>query len=286
MTAIAVDRISPAFAADGEVNWPALLTEALTLPGQMGTTYCRFYSYSLLNQILLMMQGITEPCAPFSVWTKLGRIPQPGGARWVRHPRTIRKKDKTTGEEERVMVGSKLKRSTFPYSNTAGPDIEWPELPGWDWQRALAALDIEQEPFRLIDGNTQGYSYGRRVAVSPMAVYPLETGLHELGHVMLGHTTPATAAASSSAPDGAEPVCQGVREFQAESVAYLLAHEIGLTDWAPAESRAYIQDWLGNDEVTDRHIRAVFAAVDKILAAGRSVPADDEAESDSGRAAS
>ncbi|MEE3755378.1 hypothetical protein [Mycobacterium intracellulare] len=253
----------------------------------MGTTYCRFYSYSLLNQILLMTQGVTEPCAPFSVWTKLGRIPQAGGARWVRHPRTIRKKDKKTGEEERVIVGSKLRRSTFPYSNTAGPDIEWPELPDWDWRRSLAALDIEQEPFRLIDGNTQGYSYDRRVAVSPVAVYPLKTGLHELGHVMLGHTTPdssSSVAASSGEPDGAAPVCQGVREFQAESVAYLLAHEIGLTDWAPAESRAYIQDWLGNEEVTDRHIRAVFAAVDKILAAGRSVPASDEAADDSVRA--
>ena len=52
-------------------------------------------------------------------------------------------------------------------------------------------------------------------------------------------------------------------------MAYLLAHELGLTDWAPEESRAYIQDWLGDEQVTDRHIRAVFTAADKILRPGR-----------------
>jgi hypothetical protein len=106
-----------------------------------------------------------------------------------------------------------LKRTTFPYSNTEGPEVEWPELPEWDWQDALAALDIEQVPFQMIDGNTQGYSFDRKVAVSPVAVYPVKTAFHELAHVMLGHTTAA-------APADGEALCRGVREFQAEAVAY------------------------------------------------------------------
>lgn len=271
MTAKTVERISPAFGGDGEVDWPALLTQALTLPGQMGNTYCRFYRYSLLNQILLMVQGVTEPCAPFSVWKNLGRIPVKGGARYVRHPAPIKKTDKKTGEEV-TFTRFYLRRSTFPYSNTVGPEIEWPELPEWDWHRALAALDIEQVPFALIDGNTQGYSFDRKVAVSPVARYKLKTGYHELGHVVLGHTSAETVDGLAEG----EQLCRGVREFQAESVAYLLAHETGLTDWAPEESRAYIQEWLGNEEVTDAHIRAVFTATDKILTAGRAVPATSE----------
>ncbi|KMV13872.1 hypothetical protein ACT17_32965 [Mycolicibacterium conceptionense] len=269
MTASTAERISPAVDGNGQVDWPTLLTQALTLPGQMGTTYCRFYQYSLQNQMLLWAQGVSEPCAPFSVWKRLGRIPVKGGGRYVLHPAPFRKTDEETGEEKVVVCRFRLKRSTFPYSNTVGEDLVWPELPEWDWQSALSALDIEQVPFEMISGNTQGYSYERKVAISPVAVFPAKTGFHELAHVMLGHTTGA-------ARDEGEPLCRGVREFQAESVAYLLAHETGLRAWAPEESRAYIQDWLGDEEVTDRHIRAVFTAVDKILTAGRSAPALDE----------
>lgn len=269
MTATTAKRISPVFGGDGEIDWTALLTQALTLPGQMGNTYCRFYRYSFLNQILLLSQGVTEPCAPYNVWKSLGRNPMVGGGRYVRHPSPVRKKDKKTGEETTFMRFF-LRRSTFPYSNTEGPEVEWPTLPAWDWRRALELLGIEQVPFALIDGNVQGYSYERKVAVSPVAVFPMKTGFHELGHVVLGHTS---SEASDELADG-ELLCQGVREFQAEAVAYLLAHETGLTEWAPAESRAYIQNWLGNEEVTDSHIRAVFTAVDKILVAGRSTAAD------------
>lgn len=273
MTATTAERISPVFGGDGEVDWPALLTQALTLPGALGNTYCRFYRYSFLNQMLLLAQGVTEPCASFNVWKSLGRIPVTGGGRYVRHPAPIKKTDKKTGEET-TFTRFYLRRSAFPYSLTQGPEIVWPELPEWYWHRALSALDIEQVPFEWIDGNAQGYSYERKVAVSPVAVHALKTGFHELGHVVLGHTTSESSGAGEVAEG--EQLCRGVREFQAESVAYLLAHETGLTEWAPEVSRAYIQGWLGNEEVTDAQFRAVFTATDKILTAGRVVPAANE----------
>jgi hypothetical protein len=183
--------------------------------------------------------------APFSVWKALGRIPVKGGGRAVLHPRPIRKTDEETGEKIVLAMRFRLKRSTFPYSNMVGPDVEWPELPEWDAQRALAALDIAQVPYELIDGNCQGYSFKRNVAVSPVAVYPMKTLLHEVGHVMLGHTTDCV--------DGESPCSRGVGEFQAESVAYLLGHELELGEWAPEESRGYIQHWLGDEQVTDGH---------------------------------
>ena len=124
--------------------------------------------------------------------------------------------------------------------------FKWPELPEWDWQRAIAALQIEQVPYEMISGNVQGYSYARSFAINPCAAFPLKTLFHELGHMVLGHTTDCA--------DGESPCSRGIREFQAEAVAYLLAHELELSEWAPEESRAYIQHWLDGEEFTDRHI--------------------------------
>ncbi|CDO91610.1 hypothetical protein AWC29_05165 [Mycobacterium triplex] len=271
MTAATIDRV-PAAAVDkdGDIDWRALLEQAMTMPGRLGDTYCRFYQYSLANQLLLWSQGVTEPCAPFKVWKALGRIPVKGGARFVRHPRPVYEKDAETGDRVVKFTRFVLRRSTFPYSNTVGPDIEWPELPAWDTQRALAVLNIEQVPYAMIDGNCQGYSFERTVAINPVAKFPLKTMFHELGHVMLGHTT--------GGDEGVSPCSRGVGEFQAESVAYLLAHELELNAWAPEESRAYIQHWLGDEQVTDNHVRAVFTAVDRILRAGRTLAEvqDDE----------
>ena len=42
----------------------------------------------------------------------------------------------------------RLKHSTFPYSNTIGPDVDWPELPEWDAQRALADSTSPRCPTR------------------------------------------------------------------------------------------------------------------------------------------
>lgn len=267
MTVVTRGEISPTVVdGGGDVDWRALLEQAMTLPGSLGSTYCRFYQYSFMNQILLWAQGVTEPCAPFNAWKALGRIPVKGGGRAVLHPRPIRKTDDATGEKVIVAMRFKLKRSTFPYSNTAGPEVEWPELPEWDWQRAIAALDVQKVPYAMIDGNCQGYSYERTIAISQVSVYPIRTLLHELGHVMLGHTT--------ECPKGESPCSRGIAEFQAESVAHLLAHELELVQWNPAESRAYIQGWLAGEEVTECHIRAVFGAVDKILRAGRAATAE------------
>ena len=55
MTAATIERVSPAVDEDGEVDWRALLEQAMTMPGRLGDTYNRFYRYSLANQILLCM---------------------------------------------------------------------------------------------------------------------------------------------------------------------------------------------------------------------------------------
>jgi hypothetical protein len=49
---------------------------------------------------------------------------------------------------------------------------------------------------------------------------------------------------------------------------HLAAKELELIDWDAAESRAYIQGWLGGTEVTEDNITRVFAAVNKTMTAG------------------
>ena len=58
------------------------------------------------------------------------------------------------------------------------------------------------------------------------------TTFHEIGHILLGHTT------SEALSDYQEH--RGLREFQAESVAYLCSNELGvLSEDAADVSRGY-----------------------------------------------
>ncbi|OLC62313.1 MAG: hypothetical protein AUH89_01430 [Ktedonobacter sp. 13_1_40CM_4_52_4] len=127
---------------------------------------------------------------------------------------------------------------------------------------ALAKLNITKVPFRKNDANIQGYARGRDIAVNPFAVHPGKTLMHELGHVVLGHTLPETIAEYETH--------RGIMEFQAEATAHLTMNELGqLTDEMATHSCGYIQDWLEGERPPDKAIRQVFAATDQILKAGR-----------------
>ena len=255
------------------IDWRATLTEALNAPGALGTTYTRFYNYSFLNQVRLMMQGTNEPVATYKLWVELGRHVRKGcKAKVVLAPIMVSRdakdangnavigNDGKPGKCQRL-VGFRDSRTVFGYSDTDGDDLPPVQLPGWDVDTALAALEIDRVAFDMINGNAQGFSFedaaGRHVAVNPTAAYPAKTMLHELAHLTLGHCQ-----------DGDE-THRGVAEFEAEATAYLVAKELELIAWDAAESRAYIQGWLGGTEVTEDHITRVFAAVNKILTAGR-----------------
>ena len=160
-----------------------------------------------------------------------------------------------------VLVGFRDSRTVFAFSDTDGDDLPAVELPGWDTETALVALGVDRVRFDMVDGNAQGFSFedtdGRHIAINPTAVYPAKTLLHELAHLVLGHCK------------GNGETHRGVAEFEAEATAYLAAKELNLIDWDPSESRAYIQHWLHGTEVTETAISRVFAAVNKILTAGR-----------------
>ncbi len=163
--------------------------------------------------------------------------------------------------KDQILVGFRDSRTVFGYSDTHGDELPPVELSGWDADVALTTLGVDRVPFDMINGNTQGFSLedsnGRHVAINPTAAYPAKTLLHELAHLMLGHCKYG------------DHTHRGVAEFEAEATAYLVAKELELMAWDPAESRAYIQGWLGGTEVAEDNITRVFAAVNKILTAGR-----------------
>lgn len=256
-----------------DIDWRATLTEALNASGALGNTYARFYNYSFLNQIRLMMQGVAEPVATYKRWQELGRQVRRGSkAKVVLAPVLVSREAKddngrvVLGEDgkpcrRQVLVGFRDSRTVFGCSDTDGDELPPVVLPGWDTEVALAGLGVDRVAFDMINGNVQGFSFedaaGRHVAINPAAAYPAKTMLHELAHLTLGHCS-----------DG-DHTHRGIAEFEAESTAYLVAKELELIAWDASESRAYIQTWLGGVEVTEDHITRVFAAVNKILAAGR-----------------
>ncbi len=245
-----------------ELDWQALIETALTMPGSVGNTYERFYPYSFGNQVLLMMQGVREPIATYDGWRKLGRQVLKGSkAKTIIRPVIIEKKDEA-GDVESRAVRFKSVNAIFALSDTEGEELPPVELPTWSLDAALETLDIKQVPFRTLSGNSQGYSIGREFAVNPVAVRPMGTTFHELGHIVLKHTEAEQLAEYQTH--------RGMMEFQAEATSFLTMNELEqITEADATHSRGYIQHWLRRDRPDDTTIRQVFVATNTILKAGR-----------------
>jgi hypothetical protein len=254
-----------------KLDWNQLLDEALTAPGNLQGIYSRFHSYSLTNELLFLMQGIHEPVASFSRWKSLGRhVLQGAKAKEVIVPLLVNEpapEDEPLEEKrERVarLIGFKLVRGVFGLSDTDGAELPPFNLPGWDVQTALDKLGIRRVPFENTNGNLQGYSQGVEIAINPVAVHPEKTLLHEVGHVVLGHTLPHSLDDYQTH--------RGTKEFQAEATAYLTMNELGQLDEATAaHSRGYIQHYLEGERPPEPAIRQVFTAADRIFKSGRIV---------------
>ncbi|TFD15497.1 hypothetical protein E3T26_06865 [Cryobacterium sp. TMT1-21] len=248
-----------------ELEWAELLEEAINLDGSLGQTYSRFHSYSFGNQIALYMQGATGPVASYKKWTELGRQVRRGSKAMAVQVPLIYKEANKDGVLENQVKGFKWVNSVFELADTDGDELPPYEPPEWSRERAMGTLGIQQVAFESMNGNSQGHSRGNEVAINPVAAYPFKTLLHELGHVVLKHTTPEGLEEYQSH--------RGVFEFQAEGTAYLAMNELNALDQMNApESRDYIQTWLRGEKPDDKAIRQVFTATDSILKSGRLKP--------------
>jgi hypothetical protein len=150
----------------------------------------------------------------------------------------------------------------FVLSQTDGREYKPEPLPGWDAGKVLTGLKVERVSFTALDGNTQGYALGRKVAINPVAEQPESTLFHELAHIVLGHTSEGSVNS-----DSADRTPKDIRELEAECVALLCCESLGLP--GAAESRGYIQAWFHGNEVPERSAQRIFNATDAILKAGR-----------------
>lgn len=256
------------------LDWKKLLEEALTAPGDLGRVYTRFHDYSLTNMMLFRLQGLREPVASYQTWRSVGRQVLRGAkAKEVIVPVLVSEKppeDETREEQrERVarLVGFKVVNAVFGLADTEGPELPPVQMPRWDLDKALSKLGITEVPFDSMDGNLQGYSYGLNYAINPVAVNRKRTTVHEVGHIVLGHTMPLRP--------GERLHHRGIREFEAEATAHLVLNELDqLDEETAAHSRGYLQHWTRNEQVPELSIRQVFRASDAILKAGRVTPSE------------
>ncbi len=255
-------------------RWSEMLKEAVSKPGVVSAAYRAFHNYSLGNQLQAMFQcserGIEPgPIATFPAWIEKGRAVRKGQkaiSLWmpITGKRTVETKN-DAGEVSETEVGYTrfiLKNRWFVLSQTEGEEFMPEPIGEWDATRALAALNIERIPFTMTDGNCQGYAKDRQIAVSPIAHHPERTTLHEIAHIVLGHTAELMA-------DSGEMTPRDIRELEAEATSMLCCDALGLP--GVEESRGYIQGWFKGSEVPEKSAARIFNAADAILKAGKAV---------------
>ncbi len=251
-----------------ETSFADLLARATTEPGIISKAFAAFHGYSLGNMLLAYGQCMAReipigPIASFNRWKELGRHVSKGSkALELCMPVTSKRTD--DAGEEQTFTRFIMRRNWFVLAQTEGADYQAPALPTWDKARALAALDITEIPFDLIDGNTLGYAKARTVAISPVAENPFQTLFHELAHIVLGHTAEGTTM------QDADRTPRDIREVEAEAVAMLCGAALGLP--GIEESRGYIQNWNRRGEpINEQSARRIMKTADLILKAGAPV---------------
>ncbi len=250
-----------------------LLETAVTEPGTISRAYRQFHSYSLGNQLLAMAQCAEReippgPMATYPRWRELGRQVKKGEkAITLCMPITIKRKGSadavdTDQDEPEVFTTFVYKPRWFVLSQTEGDALPEPEIPSWDRDTALQALDVTEIPFEHVDGNCLGLARERSIAINPVNPLPHKTRFHELAHVLLGHTSAGVQTDSEVTP-------RNLRECEAESVALLCCAALDLP--GVAECRGYVQNWWGQgNPIPERSAQRILKAADQILKAGTS----------------
>jgi antirestriction protein ArdC len=252
-----------------------LLHRAVTEPGIISTAYTAFHGYSIGNQLLAWGQCMARniepgPIATFMGWKDKGRFVRKGEKAIVLcMPVTVKKREADTNSasdntEADVFTRFVYRPNWFVMAQTEGEPLAPMSTPHWDRTRALAALQVEEVPFTATDGNIQGFARGRSIAVSPLNPMPHKTTFHELGHVLLGHTTEGEQADSELTP-------RNLRECEAEAVALVCCAALELP--GIEYSRGYIQSWWGQgNPIPERSAQRILKAADQILKAGTTDP--------------
>jgi antirestriction protein ArdC len=259
-------------------TWAELLQSAVHTPGKLLAAYAAFHNYSFGNALLALEQCINRKIEPgplnsYKGWLTLKRQVRKGEkGLCLCMPVTYKKRvagkaapettEETEENQEEMRQLFVFRNYWFVLAQTEGETPYDHPIPSFDIDSALQSLNIARTPFDEINGNVQGFARQREIAVSPIAALPLKTTLHEIAHVVLGHTT------SQKLVD-LEHTDRNIREVEAESVALICCESLGLPGAEAA--RGYIQHWLhGEKEIPNQSAVRIFSAAQTILKAGNS----------------
>ena len=244
-----------------------------------------FHRYSINNLLLILSQRPdASRVAGYRTWQSVGRQVTKGqrGIRIFggRDVVTV-EEDERTGEETERRMRRFFPVSVFDISQTEpiDPDAQDPSaiahrLTGDDPLGILAVVTdyltghgwtVERE---AIGGEANGYTTtdGTRRVVVDVALSPAQaakTALHEAAHVLL-----------HAEEDPAEYVQhRGVKETEAESVAYVVAGVLGLD--TSSYSIGYVAGWSEGDAATIKDTAARVLRAAHTLADALTEPADD-----------
>ena len=236
---------------------------------RMLTTAAQFPTYSFNNIMLIFTQRPDATrVAGMRLWNSLGRTVNKGerGIR-ILAPITRKQTDDLTGEAEHRICGFTVV-SVFDQSQTSGADLEphRPHLLTGDAPDGLLDMicaQITSHDFTVSFGDC-GTANGitnwltRTVTIRADLSPPqtVKTALHELGHVL---------AHSPTDPHAVE-ACRGTKEVEAESIAYIVAHTLGLD--TGRYSFGYVAHWADH---TDTPNEIVQATAETVLRHARSI---------------
>lgn len=254
-----------------ELDALSIIKEGIEKPGLLSQCFSVFHNYSVLNGIALTMQcrkrGLpVGPVASFKVWKDRGGCVRKGEkALFVNIPYTVTLKTKplTLTDDAEQDENEPRKITLFAWKpcvfTLAQVDIDTvenikPARIKWSFDKMLDTLDIPVVPFESINGNLQGYTTSKGIAINPVAEDRTMTALHEIAHYLM-HLK------SKDAPE--------VREVEAELCAYVVGQSLDImTARQVANSRGYIQDWLKNGKLSNKSALKILATANKILKAG------------------
>lgn len=244
-----------------DVNFKEMLQNAVKEPGTVHDGYSMFYNYSLMNQFLIMSQGGNQPVATYKKWQKLGRQVKRGEKSGISIcvPRQVVIKD-DAGNVEKSFTKFTFQRCLFTFDQTEGDsELEAPETPNFDLKKVLKHFNIKKVKFSHHNGNIQGYAtVNREIAVNPVAKFKLKTALHEIAHIIHGHT-------DLEAHDNTLP--KDIKELEAEATAYLVLAALGKKSELKY-CRGYIQNWFKGDDIPEKSAKRIMEKANKILDAG------------------
>jgi len=235
----------------------------------------RFHRYSARNILLLLAQGATGRVAGYRAWQQIpaqdgGQCQVRKGARGLmilaptRRPTWIT--DPISGERSQLWLLTGFRTASVfdeaslvsaPALQLPGPELLKADAPALARDGLVALLDAQGFPVTEADispawGRTTWNPPGVAIRSGQSPADELMTLAHEAGHVLLHNP---------SDPD--RPSSRQRCEVEAESVAFVVAHHVGLD--ATAFSAPYIAHW--SPEEAD----AVLRCADRALGAARRI---------------